>query len=93
MPVTSVAMLASQAQALDGLLPCQRENPPLWFSGLPADPELARAARHPTQAKDLPGRAGPLPSLLSLSRTTGGISPAREGPAHGRGDETAGHST
>ena len=47
MPVTSVAMLASQAQALDGLLPCQRENPQLWFSGLPADLELARAHCRP----------------------------------------------
>ncbi len=34
-----------------------------------------------------------LPSLLSSSRTTGAISPAREGPAHERGDETAGHTT
>ena len=168
MPVTSVALLASQAQALDGLLPCQREDPQLWFSGLPADLELARAhcrpcplrgpclagavergephgvwggeifergviiarkrprgrprlpdrprvaqlrprtdrprahisgpgaagpaARPPKQAKDLPGRPGRLPFVLSLSRTTAGISPAREGPAHRRGNQTTGHA-
>ena len=43
MPVTSVAGLARQARALDRPPPCQRENPQLWFSGLPADLELARA--------------------------------------------------
>jgi WhiB family transcriptional regulator, redox-sensing transcriptional regulator len=169
MPVTSVTMLASQAQALDGLLPCQRKNPQLWFSGVPADLELARAycrpcplrepclagavergephgvwggeifergviiarkrargrprlpdrpgvaqlrprtdrprshtngpgaaepaARPPTQAADLPERPGSLRSVLSLWRTTAGISPAREGPADGRCDETAAHTT
>jgi WhiB family transcriptional regulator, redox-sensing transcriptional regulator len=43
MPDSSVAVLARQARAVDGLLPCQRENPQLWFSELPADLELAKA--------------------------------------------------
>ena len=47
MPVTSVAGLARQARALDRPPPCQRENPQLWFSGLPADLELARAHCRP----------------------------------------------
>jgi WhiB family transcriptional regulator, redox-sensing transcriptional regulator len=47
MPVTSVSGLARQARALDRPLPCQRENPQLWFSGLPADLELARAHCRP----------------------------------------------
>jgi len=50
------------------------------------------AARPPKQAKDLPGRPGRLPFVLSLSRTTAGISPAREGPAHRRGNQTTGHA-
>ena len=43
MPDSSVALLARQARAVDGLLPCQRENPQLWFSEFPADLELAKA--------------------------------------------------
>ena len=63
-----------------------------------AHASVARALLGPphdplAQAEDLLERPGPLPSFLSLSRTTGGISPAREGPAPGRGDETADHTT
>ena len=45
--VSSVALLARQAKALDDPLPCQRENPQLWFSDLPADLELAKAYCQP----------------------------------------------
>jgi WhiB family redox-sensing transcriptional regulator len=40
--MSSVVLLANRAQALDGLLPCQRENPELWFSEMPADLEQAK---------------------------------------------------
>ncbi len=130
MPVTSVAVLASQARALDGVRlgyfpdgPSGRGSRGLYAGTLTkallaavacliafavfsyvlvltarAHAPVARALlgppHHPlAQAKDLPERPGPLPSLLSSSRTTGAISPAREGPAPGRGDETAGHCT
>ena len=51
---------------------------------------IARALLRPpqdplAQAKDLLLLPGPLPSLLS--RTSSRISPAHEGPAHGRGQE------
>lgn len=39
----SVALLIRQAKAVDGPLPCGREDPRLWFSEQPADLELARA--------------------------------------------------
>ena len=39
----SLALLTRQAQAIHVVLPCQRENPQLWFSELPADLELAKA--------------------------------------------------
>jgi WhiB family transcriptional regulator, redox-sensing transcriptional regulator len=42
-----LAWLARQAQALDGVLPCQREDPQLWFSERPADLESARALCQP----------------------------------------------
>ena len=45
--VSSVALLARQAKALDDPLPCQREDPQLWFSDLPADLELAKAYCRP----------------------------------------------
>ena len=53
---------------------------------------VARALLRPPQdplapAKDLLLVPGPLPPLLS--RTSSGISPAHEGPAHGRGQEPA----
>jgi WhiB family redox-sensing transcriptional regulator len=39
----SVAALARQAAALGHALACQRENPQLWFSDLPADLDRAKA--------------------------------------------------
>ena len=44
---SSLVLLASQAQEIDGPLPCRREDPQLWFSELPADLELARAHCRP----------------------------------------------
>jgi WhiB family redox-sensing transcriptional regulator len=43
MSLISLVLLTSRAGAPDGLLPCQRENPDLWFSEQPADLELAKA--------------------------------------------------
>jgi hypothetical protein len=130
MPVTSVAVPASQAQALDGVQlgyfsdgRSGRGSWGLYAGTLPkalsaafacliafavfsyvlvliagAHASVARMLLSPphdplAQAEDLPGRPGPLPSLLSSSRTTGGISPAREGPAPWRDDETVDHTT
>jgi WhiB family redox-sensing transcriptional regulator len=45
--VNSLVLLGRQAKALDDPLPCQRENPQLWFSDLPADLELAKAYCQP----------------------------------------------
>ena len=42
MSFISLVVLTSRAGALDGLLPCQRENPELWFSEQPADLERAK---------------------------------------------------
>jgi WhiB family transcriptional regulator, redox-sensing transcriptional regulator len=36
-------LFASPAAVRDGLLPCLREDPELWFSEQPADLELAKA--------------------------------------------------
>lgn len=41
------ALLVRQVQVADRLLPCQRQNPELWFSDLPADLELAKAHCRP----------------------------------------------
>ena len=43
MPGNSLALLTRQAQATNRPLPCQQQNPQLWFSDLPADLELAKA--------------------------------------------------
>jgi len=43
MSLISLVLLTSRAGALDDLLPCQRENPGLWFSEQPADLEQAKA--------------------------------------------------
>ena len=43
----SVALLARQARAIDGPLPCRREDPRLWFSDSPADLDVARAHCRP----------------------------------------------
>ena len=43
----SVALLARQARAIDGPLPCRREDPRLWFSDSPADLDMARAHCRP----------------------------------------------
>jgi WhiB family redox-sensing transcriptional regulator len=45
--VSSLVLLTRQAKALDDPLPCQRENPQLWFSEQPADLELAKAYCRP----------------------------------------------
>ena len=42
MPPANMVLLTRRAGALDGLLPCQRENPELWFSEQPADLEQAK---------------------------------------------------
>ena len=42
MSITNMVLLTRRAGALDGLLPCQRENPELWFSEQPADLEQAK---------------------------------------------------
>ena len=39
---SSLVLLITQAKALNGRLPCQRDNPELWFSDRPADLELAK---------------------------------------------------
>ena len=44
---SSLALLTTQAKALDDPLPCRRENPQLWFSDLPADLQLAKAYCRP----------------------------------------------
>ena len=47
MSLISLVVLTSRAGALDDPLPCQRENPELWFSEQPADLEQAKAhCRH-----------------------------------------------
>jgi WhiB family transcriptional regulator, redox-sensing transcriptional regulator len=40
-------LLASPAAVRDGLLPCLREDPQLWFSDRPAELELAKAHCQP----------------------------------------------
>jgi WhiB family redox-sensing transcriptional regulator len=47
MSPTSLAWLTRRAGTLDGLLPCQRENPELWFSEQPADLEQAKVHCRP----------------------------------------------
>ena len=43
MSLISLVLPTSRAGALDGPLPCQQENPELWFSEQPADLEQAKA--------------------------------------------------
>ena len=42
MSLISLVLLTSRAGASDDLLPCQREDPELWFSEQPADLEQAK---------------------------------------------------
>ena len=49
----SVALLARQAKAIDGPLPCRREDPRLWFSDSPADLDAARAHCRPCPLRGL----------------------------------------
>ena len=42
MSLISLVLLTSRAGAPDDLLPCQREDPELWFSEQPADLEQAK---------------------------------------------------
>lgn len=44
---SSLVLLATQAKALDELLPCRRHNAQLWFSDLPAELQLAKAYCQP----------------------------------------------
>ena len=44
---SSLALLITQAKAMDDQLPCRRENPQLWFSDLPPELELAKAYCRP----------------------------------------------
>jgi WhiB family redox-sensing transcriptional regulator len=44
---SSLVLLATQARALDELLPCRRQNSQLWFSDLPAELQLAKAYCQP----------------------------------------------
>ena len=44
---SSLVLLATQARALDELLPCRRQNARLWFSDLPAELRLAKAYCQP----------------------------------------------
>jgi WhiB family transcriptional regulator, redox-sensing transcriptional regulator len=44
---SSLVALTKQARALDGPLPCHRENSLLWFSELPADLQLAKVYCQP----------------------------------------------
>jgi WhiB family redox-sensing transcriptional regulator len=44
---SSLVLLATQARALDELLPCRSQNAPLWFSDLPAELQLAKAYCQP----------------------------------------------
>jgi len=53
MPFSALAIQAKQAAEIDGPLPCQRENPQLWFSELPADLELAKAHCRPCPIRGL----------------------------------------
>lgn len=39
---TSLVLLTKQAKSLDDPLPCQREDPRLWFSDQPPDLTLAK---------------------------------------------------
>ena len=43
MSLISLALLTSRAGTLNVPLPCQREDPELWFSEQPADLEQAKA--------------------------------------------------
>jgi len=44
---SSLVLLATQARALDELLPCRRQDARLWFSDLPAELQLAKAYCQP----------------------------------------------
>jgi WhiB family transcriptional regulator, redox-sensing transcriptional regulator len=51
-PGSFLVWLARQAQAIDDLLPCQREDARLWFSDRPADLEAARAHCQPCPLRE-----------------------------------------
>ena len=46
-------LLASPAEVRNGLLPCLREDPQLWFSERPDDLELAKAHCRPCPVREL----------------------------------------
>ncbi len=70
-------LLASPAAVRDGLLPCRREDPQLWFSEQPADLGLAEAHCQPC-----PLRGPCLDGALARREPHGGL---------GRRDLRAGH--
>ncbi len=50
---SSLVLLTRQAEATRGLLPCQREDPRLWFSERPDELELAKAHCRPCPVREL----------------------------------------
>ena len=46
-------LLASPSAVRDGLLPCLREDPQLWFAERPADLELAKAHCQPCPVREI----------------------------------------
>jgi WhiB family redox-sensing transcriptional regulator len=46
-------LLASPSAVRDGLLPCLREDPQLWFAERPADLELAKAHCQPCPVRGI----------------------------------------
>jgi WhiB family redox-sensing transcriptional regulator len=52
-PQHRLVIQARRAAVADGLLPCQRANPQLWFSELSADLELAKAHCRPCPIRGL----------------------------------------
>jgi WhiB family transcriptional regulator, redox-sensing transcriptional regulator len=50
---STLVLLATQAGALDELLPCRRQNGQLWFSDLPAELRLAKAYCQPCPVRRL----------------------------------------
>ena len=64
MSLISLVLLTRRAGALDDLLPCQREDPELWFSEQPADLEQAK-----THCRRCPVRGFCLSGAVAVSRS------------------------
>ena len=74
----SLVLLATQARALDELLPCRRQNAQLWFSDLPAELQLAKAYCQPCPVRRvcLTGaveRKSMLPAVGPATRAIDGV--------------------